>query len=265
MVIGTLALTGFPLTAGYFSKDAIIEAAISGHNPFAIYGFAMTVIAAAMTAFYSWRLIYKTFHGAPHDQQHYEAAHESPIWMLIPIGVLAAGWDDIANPATLIVSGIVLSAFGPQWWHVSSAGRFINSLHFWAVQLFFIFMVLHLWGQYWGAGWRDGRAPTWMVGVVIFLVSIVTAFTGYISQQNLDAQWIAVNAKDAINSTGVGAFFNPLNFGQMYGLHVMLLPIGVTLLVVLHVIQVRLRGVVAPLGATQADVAEGGGPGEARA
>ena len=91
MVIGTLALTGFPLTAGYFSKDAIIEAAYSGHNPFAIYGFVMTVIAAGMTAFYSWRLIYKTFHGAPHDQHHYEAAHESPLVILIPLGVLAIG------------------------------------------------------------------------------------------------------------------------------------------------------------------------------
>ncbi|HWV43992.1 NADH-quinone oxidoreductase subunit L [Pseudorhodoplanes sp.] len=91
MVIGTLALTGFPLTAGYFSKDAIIEAAFSGKNPFAIYAFAMTVIAAALTAFYSWRLIYKTFHGAPHDRHHYEAAHESPLVVLIPLGVLALG------------------------------------------------------------------------------------------------------------------------------------------------------------------------------
>jgi NADH-quinone oxidoreductase subunit L len=91
MVIGTLALTGFPLTAGYFSKDAIIEAAFSGKNPFAIYAFAMTVIAAALTAFYSWRLIYKTFHGTPHDQHHYEAAHESPLVVLIPLGVLAIG------------------------------------------------------------------------------------------------------------------------------------------------------------------------------
>jgi len=91
MVIGTLALTGFPLTAGYFSKDAIIEAAYSGHNPFAIYGFVMTVVAAGMTAFYSWRLIYKTFHGAPHDQHHYEAAHESPLVILVPLGVLAIG------------------------------------------------------------------------------------------------------------------------------------------------------------------------------
>ena len=51
----------------------------------------MTVIAAGLTSFYSWRLIFKTFHGEPHDQEHYEAAHESPMWMLIPIGVLAAG------------------------------------------------------------------------------------------------------------------------------------------------------------------------------
>lgn len=91
MVIGTLALTGFPLTAGYFSKDAIIESAYVAHNPFAFYGFLMTVIAAGLTSFYSWRLIFKTFHGEPHDQEHYEAAHESPLWMLIPIGILAAG------------------------------------------------------------------------------------------------------------------------------------------------------------------------------
>jgi NADH-quinone oxidoreductase subunit L len=91
MVVGTLALTGFPLTAGYFSKDAIIESAYASHNPFAFYGFLLTVFAALLTSFYSWRLIFKTFHGRPHDEEHYEAAHESPIWMLIPIGILAAG------------------------------------------------------------------------------------------------------------------------------------------------------------------------------
>ncbi|MCK1713567.1 MULTISPECIES: NADH-quinone oxidoreductase subunit L [unclassified Bradyrhizobium] len=91
MVVGTLALTGFPLTAGYFSKDAIIESAYAAHNPFAIYGFLMTVVAAGLTSFYSWRLIFKTFHGEPHDDHHYEAAHEAPVWMLIPIGVLAVG------------------------------------------------------------------------------------------------------------------------------------------------------------------------------
>jgi NADH-quinone oxidoreductase subunit L len=91
MTIGTLALTGFPLFAGYFSKDAIIESAYASHNPFAVYAFILTVVAAGLTAFYSWRLIFKTFFGEPHDIEHYEAAHESPLWMLIPIGILAAG------------------------------------------------------------------------------------------------------------------------------------------------------------------------------
>lgn len=92
MVIGTLALTGFPLTAGYFSKDAIIESAFAANsNPFAFYGFLCTVVAAGLTSFYSWRLIFMTFHGKPHDKHHFEAAHESPLVMLIPLAVLAVG------------------------------------------------------------------------------------------------------------------------------------------------------------------------------
>ncbi|HVX79607.1 MAG TPA: NADH-quinone oxidoreductase subunit L [Bradyrhizobium sp.] len=91
MCVGTLALTGFPMFAGYFSKDAIIESAYASHNTFATYAYFLTVVAAGLTSFYSWRLIFKTFFGQPHDQAHYEAAHESPLWMLIPIGILAVG------------------------------------------------------------------------------------------------------------------------------------------------------------------------------
>jgi NADH-quinone oxidoreductase subunit L len=91
MIIGTLALTGFPLTAGYFSKDAIIEAAYVGKNPVALYAFVCTVAAALLTSFYSWRLIFKTFHGEPHDRMHWREARESPMVMLIPLGFLAAG------------------------------------------------------------------------------------------------------------------------------------------------------------------------------
>jgi ubiquinol-cytochrome c reductase cytochrome b subunit len=153
----------------------------------------------------------------------------------------------ITSLVWIIASGVVLAFFGPGWFHVSGVGRFVNSIHFWSVQVFFVFVALHLWGQFFMASWRDGRALTWIVGVVIFAVGLVTGFTGYVSQQNLDAQWIAINAKDGINATGAGSFFNVLDFGQMYGLHVMLLPILVTALAALHVIQVRLRGVVKPI------------------
>jgi NADH-quinone oxidoreductase subunit L len=91
MVIGTLALTGFPLTAGYFSKDAIIEAAYVGTNPMTFYALLMTVTAAGLTGFYSWRLIFLTFHGSPYDHHHYQQARESSLVVLVPLGFLAAG------------------------------------------------------------------------------------------------------------------------------------------------------------------------------
>jgi len=91
MIIGTLSLTGFPLTAGFFSKDAIIEADDVVKGFVSSYGFIMTTLAAGLTSFYSWRLIFMTFHGQPHDRHHYDAAHESPKVMLIPLAVLAFG------------------------------------------------------------------------------------------------------------------------------------------------------------------------------
>jgi len=160
--------------------------------------------------------------------------------------VYAFGVVAIAALFWVVLSGVLLAAFGSAWWHISSVGLFFNSVHFWSVQMFFIFMVLHLWGQFWGAGWRDGRATTWMVGVVIFLVSVVTAFTGYLSQTNFDSQWTAGQAKDGLNAVGIGSMFNVLDTGQMLLWHVMLLPLIVGLLIVLHVILVRRHGVVPP-------------------
>jgi quinol-cytochrome oxidoreductase complex cytochrome b subunit len=156
------------------------------------------------------------------------------------------GIATVAGLVILIASGIWLAAAGPTWWHTSGLGHFINSVHFWCVQAFFFFMVLHLWTAFFQGAWRDGRGATWAVGVLCFLVGIGTAFTGYISQQNFDAQWIAVQGKDAMNAIGVGAFFNVLNFGQMYGFHIVILPVIVSALVGLHLLLVRLRGVVRP-------------------
>jgi hypothetical protein len=155
----------------------------------------------------------------------------------------------VASIAALIVivgSGVILSLKGPAWWHYTSFGHFINSIHLWAVELFFFVMVVHLWGKYWMAAWRGGRTRVWITGAVTFLVAVPTALTGYVSQQNFDAQWIATQAKDGLNSVGVGAFFNVTNFGQMYSYHVLLLPAAVIALVIAHVLLVRRHGVVPP-------------------
>jgi quinol-cytochrome oxidoreductase complex cytochrome b subunit len=156
------------------------------------------------------------------------------------------GIATVASLVLLIVSGIWLAMAGPTWWHVSNLGHYLNSVHFWCVQTFFFFMVLHLWTAFFQGAWRDGRGATWVVGMLCFLVGIGAAFTGYISQQNFDAQWIAVQGKDAMNSIGVGAFFNVLNFGQMYGFHIVVLPVLVSLLVGVHLLLVRINGVVRP-------------------
>ncbi|MCW5718765.1 MAG: NADH-quinone oxidoreductase subunit L [Bauldia sp.] len=92
MLIGTLALTGFPLTAGYFSKDAIVEVAAAGVGQIAGLALVLTITAAIFTSFYSWRLIFMTFHGKFRGpQQVLDHAHESPPVMTIPLGILAAG------------------------------------------------------------------------------------------------------------------------------------------------------------------------------
>ncbi|HET9690027.1 MAG TPA: cytochrome b N-terminal domain-containing protein [Acidimicrobiales bacterium] len=158
------------------------------------------------------------------------------------------GVASLASLAVVIASGVAIALGGVRWWHTTVVGHFLNSVHLWSVELFFFWMVLHLWGKFFMAAWRGRRAATWVTGAVSFLVSVACAFTGYLSQTNLDAEWIATQAKDGINSTGAGAFWNVLDLGQMLVWHVMLLPLAVGLLVVAHVVLVRLRGVVPPIG-----------------
>jgi ubiquinol-cytochrome c reductase cytochrome b subunit len=146
----------------------------------------------------------------------------------------------------VLVSGGILALEGPAWWHTSSVGHYVNSTHLWSVELFMAFMVIHLWGKFFMAAWRGRRAMTWITGAVAFLGSIGVAFTGYLSQQNLDSQWIATQAKDGLNSVGVGAYFNVLDFGQMLMWHIVLLPLVVGVLIVIHVLLVRRHGVVPP-------------------
>jgi ubiquinol-cytochrome c reductase cytochrome b subunit len=155
----------------------------------------------------------------------------------------------LAAFAIVLASGGVLALAGPSWWHTSNTGHFVNSTHLWSTELFFFFMVVHLWGKFFMAAWRGRRALTWATGAIAFLVSIGTAFTGYLSQQNLDSQWIATQAKDGLNAAGIGAFFNPLNFGQMLMWHILLLPCAVALLAGWHILLVRRRGVCPPLPA----------------
>ena len=92
MIIGTLALTGFPFLSGFYSKDAIIEFAFLRGNTTGFYAAGIGIFTAFLTSIYSWRLIFKTFHGEYNNKEiKIDETHESPIVMLIPLVLLSIG------------------------------------------------------------------------------------------------------------------------------------------------------------------------------
>ena len=127
MIIGTLALTGFPFLSGFFSKDAIIETAYNSTSFFAGYAVTIGVLTAFMTSLYSWRLIFMTFHGTYNNKNiSLSKVHESPAVMLVPLLFLALG---------AIFAGYAFKDY------------FIGSqfIQFWSSSIFFLkeFVLLH--------------------------------------------------------------------------------------------------------------------------
>lgn len=114
MWLGSLALAGLPLFAGYYSKDMILESAWADHSMHAQVAFWLGIAAAVMTAFYSWRLLFMTFHGKPRaSQEVMDHIHESPPVMLVPLIVLAIG--SLAAGAVGYYSFGMVSGTGGFW------------------------------------------------------------------------------------------------------------------------------------------------------
>ena len=157
------------------------------------------------------------------------------------------GASTLSALLVLVVTGVLLGLFGPDWYHRSRTGHFVNSLHFWGVQVFFGTLLMHMITKFLMAAWRDGRWKTWVVGALTFGVAMFTGLTGFLLQGNWDAQWIAVQSKDAVNALGVGSLLNPMNTGQVLTLHVVVLPLVVGGLVGLHLFFIRRDGPVKPL------------------
>ena len=155
MLIGTLALTGFPLLAGFYSKDAIIESAYFSKSLFAGYAFVIGLTTAFITSIYSWRLIFKTFHGKYNNTMSFEKVHESGPVMLIPLLLLAVG---------AIFSGYVFH------------GIFIGeNTQFWGKAIFFLKQTVH------------GHPPLWLLILIPTLVisAIPLSFILFLKRQDI--------------------------------------------------------------------------------
>jgi len=160
MVIGTLALTGFPLLAGFYSKDAIIESAYFSKSLFAGYAFVIGLTTAFITSVYSWRLIFKTFHGKYNNSMSFDKVHESGLVMIIPLVVLAIG---------AIFSGYVF--------HEIFIGE---NTKFWGKAIFFLKQTAH------------GHPPLWLLILIPTLVisAIPLSFILFLKRKDIVENFI---------------------------------------------------------------------------
>ena len=166
MIIGTLALTGFPLLSGFYSKDAIIEFAYLRGNTTGYYAAGIGIFTAFLTSIYSWRLIFKTFHGDYNNKEiKIEDTHESPIVMLIPLVLLSLG----AIFAGFIFKDLFIGNYG------------LNN--FWKDSIFFLKPL------------STEHPPLWflLLTPILVILSIPTAYYLFVKNKNLPEQIVKNN------------------------------------------------------------------------
>jgi len=166
MVIGTLALTGFPFLSGFYSKDAIIEFAYLRGNTVGYYAAGIGIFTAFLTSIYSWRLIFKTFHGDYNNKDiKIEETHESPLVMLIPLIFLSLG---------AIFAGIAFKEL-----FIGSNG--VN--FFWQDSIFFLKPL------------STEHPPLWFLlsTPTLVIISIPIAYYLFLKNKNLPERFVKVN------------------------------------------------------------------------
>ena len=166
MVIGTLALTGFPFLSGFYSKDAIIEFAYLRGNTTGYYAAGVGILTAFLTSIYSWRLMFKTFHGEYNNKEiKIEETHESPLVMLIPLIFLAVG---------AIFAGITFKEL-----FIGDEGL----KYFWRDSIFFLKPL------------STEHPPLWFLILtpILVIISIPTAYYLFLKNKNLTKQIVKVN------------------------------------------------------------------------
>ena len=166
MIIGTLALTGFPFLSGFYSKDAIIEFAYLRGNTVGYYAAGVGILTALLTSVYSWRLIFKTFHGSYNNKRiKIEEMHESPMVMLLPLGVLAIG--------SIFVGFLFKDLF------ISHAGE----NYFWGESIKFLNPL------------STDHPPLWLIFItpILVLLSIPMAYYLFVKNKEIPKKFVEIN------------------------------------------------------------------------
>lgn len=156
------------------------------------------------------------------------------------------GFLSMTSLVVLILTGMVMVSFGPDWWLTTSLGVYFRSIHLWATQAFIFFIFLHLLIVFLTSGFKGPRKLTWILGSLMLFFVFAEAEFGYILRGDFSTQWRALQASDLYNGAGIGAFINNLNSTQIYGIHIVFLPLLILALLFGHYLLIKIRGIAKP-------------------
>lgn len=156
------------------------------------------------------------------------------------------GFLTATSLALIVLSGTVMVFFGPFWWLTSPIGVYVRSVHLWATQAFVVFMILHLLIVFLTSGYRKPRRLTWVLGAIMLFLGLIEAEFGYALRGDFSSQWRSLQASDLYNGATIGKIVNNLNYAQIYGIHIILIPLAILTLIGFHYLLVRVRGIAKP-------------------
>lgn len=160
--------------------------------------------------------------------------------------VYSLGFLSMTCFVILIATGVAMAAYGPDWWLTSSVGKYFRSVHLWATQAFVMFIILHLLIVFFSSGFKKPRRLTWVIGALMFVFVLMEAEFGYILRGDFSGQWRGLQGSDFYNGTGIGAWINNINYNQIYGIHVVAIPVIILGLLFLHYLRIRFLGIAKP-------------------
>ena len=156
------------------------------------------------------------------------------------------GFLSMISFVMLLITGILMSAFGPDWWLTNSVGKYVRGVHMWSTQAFVVFIMLHLLIVFFTSGFKAPRRFTWVLGVFMFFLVMAESEFGYVLRGDFSSQWRSLQGADFYNGSGLGYLINALNYKQVYGIHIAVIPFLILGALFLHYLLVRVLGIAKP-------------------
>lgn len=156
------------------------------------------------------------------------------------------GFLSATSLVILIVTGTVMALFGPGWWLTTDIGRYMRGVHMWATQAFVLFIILHLLIVFFTSAFRKPRRLTWVVGVLMLLFVLAETEFGFVLRGDFSSQWRSLQGADFYNGGGLGHWLNALNYQQIYGIHIAVIPLLILGLLFFHYLLIWILGIAKP-------------------